>query len=96
MPADVMIDAAGDHVVISGMAVEAPGGIDSPGALWSALSESRELLGPFPRDRGWPIDELLSLSRRDSWAGCATPADSSMAQRHSTRPSSASPIARPW
>lgn len=62
-----MIDAAGDHVVISGMAVEAPGGIDSPGALWSALSESRELLGPFPRDRGWPIDELLSLSRRDSW-----------------------------
>ena len=49
------------------MAVEAPGGIDSPGALWSALSESRELIGPFPRDRGWPIDDLLSVSELDGW-----------------------------
>jgi mycobactin polyketide synthetase MbtC len=56
-----------DPIVISGMAVEAPAGIDSPGALWSALAESRELIGPFPRDRGWPIDDLLSLSRRDGW-----------------------------
>ncbi|OBF81042.1 beta-ketoacyl synthase [Mycobacterium sp. 852002-51163_SCH5372311] len=45
------------------MAVEAPGGIDSPGALWSALAEARELLGPFPRDRGWTVDDLLSASR---------------------------------
>jgi mycobactin polyketide synthetase MbtC len=58
-------DVATDPVVISGMAVEAPGGIDSPGALWTALTESRELLGPFPRDRGWAIDDLLSASRVD-------------------------------
>ncbi len=57
--------AATDPVVISGMAVEAPGGIDSPGALWSALTQSRELLGPFPRDRGWTVDDLLSSSRVD-------------------------------
>ena len=57
-----------DPVVISGMAVEAPGGIDSPGALWSALTESRELLGPFPRDRGWTVDDLLSDARAaDGW-----------------------------
>ena len=56
-----------DPIVIAGMAVEAPGGIDSPNALWSALSESRELLGPFPRDRGWPIDDLLSVSELDGW-----------------------------
>jgi mycobactin polyketide synthetase MbtC len=49
------------------MAVEAPGGIDTPGALWSALSESKELIGPFPRDRGWPIDDLLSVSELDGW-----------------------------
>ena len=58
-------DVATDPVVISGMAVEAPGGIDSPAALWTALTESRELLGPFPRDRGWAIDDLLSASRVD-------------------------------
>ena len=52
-----------DPIVITGMAVEAPGGIDSPGALWSALAESRELIGPFPRDRGWTVDDLLSASR---------------------------------
>ncbi|WP_280377830.1 polyketide synthase [Nocardia wallacei] len=56
-----------DHVVISGMAVEAPGGIDGPGAYWSALADGREMIGPFPRDRGWPIDEMLSLSRLDGW-----------------------------
>jgi mycobactin polyketide synthetase MbtC len=56
-----------DPIVISGMAVEAPGGIDSPRALWSALAESRELIGSFPRDRGWPIDDLLSVSRLDGW-----------------------------
>ncbi len=49
------------------MAVEAPGGIDTPSALWSALAESRELIGPFPRDRGWPIDDLLSVSRLEGW-----------------------------
>jgi mycobactin polyketide synthetase MbtC len=56
-----------DPIVISGIAVEAPGGIDSPSALWSALAESRELISPFPRDRGWPIDDLLSVSELDGW-----------------------------
>lgn len=58
-----------DPIVISGIAVEAPGGVDTPEALWSALTESRELITPFPRDRGWPIDDLLSLSRLDGWGG---------------------------
>lgn len=61
------VTTATDPVVISGLAVEAPGGIDSPTALWSALTEARELITPFPRDRGWPIDELLSLSENDGW-----------------------------
>lgn len=56
-----------DPVVISGMAVEAPGGIDSPAALWAALAEARELIGPFPRDRGWPLDDLFSVSELDGW-----------------------------
>ncbi|PBJ62128.1 polyketide synthase, partial [Mycobacterium avium subsp. hominissuis] len=56
-----------DPVVISGMAVEAPGGIASPAQLWAALTESRELLSALPRDRGWPIDELLSAPQLDGW-----------------------------
>lgn len=57
-----------DHVVIAGLAVEAPGGIEEPRALWDALVESRELIGPFPRDRGWDIDDLLSLDRHEGWS----------------------------
>ncbi|OBA58112.1 beta-ketoacyl synthase [Mycobacterium sp. 1100029.7] len=49
------------------MGVEAPGGIDSPAGLWSALAESRELIGTIPRDRGWPVEDLLSVSRLDGW-----------------------------
>ncbi|WP_280399905.1 polyketide synthase [Nocardia carnea] len=65
-----MIPTAGpdrDHIVISGMALEAPGGIDTPASYWSALTDARELIGPFPRDRGWPIEELLSLGDREGW-----------------------------
>jgi mycobactin polyketide synthetase MbtC len=60
--------SAEDPIVISGLAVEMPGGIDTPSALWSALAEAKELIGPFPRDRGWPIDEMRSLSSLDGWA----------------------------
>lgn len=62
-----MTAVGSDPIVISGMAVEAPGGIASPAQLWAALTESRELLSAFPRDRGWPIDELLSAPQLDGW-----------------------------
>ncbi|MGV9803542.1 beta-ketoacyl [acyl carrier protein] synthase domain-containing protein [Mycobacterium sp. NPDC003449] len=57
-----------DPIVISGMSVEAPGGVSTPAAYWTALSESRELIGPLPRDRGWPVDDMVSLSRNEGWA----------------------------
>jgi mycobactin polyketide synthetase MbtC len=50
-----------DPVVISGMAVEAPGGVDSPAAFWSALAAGRELLGPFPADRQWSTADLVDV-----------------------------------
>lgn len=56
-----------DPVVVAGLAVEAPGGIDTPADLWQALCDQRELLSPFPRDRGWPIDDLLSVSGTEGW-----------------------------
>ncbi|ANB10378.1 hypothetical protein SAM40697_6425 [Streptomyces ambofaciens] len=44
---------ADDPVVIVSMACRFPGGIDSPAALWEALSEGREVLTGLPEDRGW-------------------------------------------
>jgi len=57
-----------DPIVVTGMSVEAPGGIDTPAALWAALAEARELIGPFPRDRGWPLERLFALHRLDGWS----------------------------
>ena len=50
------------------MSVEAPGGVRTPAAYWAALSEARELIGPLPRDRGWPVEDMLSLSRLEGFA----------------------------
>ncbi|MFQ6398384.1 polyketide synthase [Nocardia sp. KC 131] len=60
-----------DHIVISGMAVEAPGGVETLPEFWSALAESRELIGPFPRNREWPIEQLLALHRAEGWSRVA-------------------------
>ncbi|MER7454514.1 polyketide synthase [Nocardia beijingensis] len=56
-----------DYIVIAGMAVEAPGGVDNLDDFWSALADSRELIGPFPRDREWPLREMFALDRTEGW-----------------------------
>ncbi|WNG85777.1 polyketide synthase [Mycobacterium sp. ITM-2016-00317] len=56
-----------DPVVIVGMAVEAPGGVDDTDGYWALLAEQREALTPFPEDRGWPLRALLEGSRRDGF-----------------------------
>jgi mycobactin polyketide synthetase MbtC len=56
-----------DPVVIVGLALEAPGGIDTAEGFWELLSHGREALGPFPTDRGWQIRELLTGSRRNGF-----------------------------
>lgn len=61
-------DAAGiDPVVIVGMGVEAPGGIETAEDYWELLAHGREALGPFPTDRGWAVSELLAGSRRSGF-----------------------------
>src|ERR1700761_5304190 len=59
--------AADDPVVIVGMALEAPGGIDTAEAYWELLVHGREALSPFPTDRGWSVRELLAGSRRNGF-----------------------------
>src|ERR1700761_4455720 len=61
------ITVAADPGGIVGMAVEAPGGIDTAAGYWELLSHGREALGPFPTDRGWRIRELLAGSRRSGF-----------------------------
>ena len=56
-----------DPVVIVGMALEAPGGVDTVDRYWSLLADGREGLSRFPSDRGWSVRELLEGSRRDGF-----------------------------
>ncbi|MDG4667574.1 polyketide synthase [Mycobacterium sp. 236(2023)] len=56
-----------DPVVIVGMAIEAPGGVENTHDYWTLLSEQREALTPFPDDRGWSLRDLLDGSRRDGF-----------------------------
>ncbi|UQX11765.1 beta-ketoacyl [acyl carrier protein] synthase domain-containing protein [Candidatus Mycobacterium methanotrophicum] len=56
-----------DPVVIVGMALEAPGGVDTAESYWELLSQGREGLSPLPTNRGWPIRDLLTGSCRDGF-----------------------------
>ena len=56
-----------EPVVIIGMGVEAPGGIETAERYWELLAHGREALGPFPADRGWHVRELLAGSRRSGF-----------------------------
>ena len=58
---------ADDPVVIVGMAVEAPGDVDSAESYWQLLSSGHEALTAFPEDRGWAVRDLLAGSRRDGF-----------------------------
>ncbi|GFG75365.1 polyketide synthase [Mycobacterium botniense] len=49
------------------MAVEAPGDVETTEGYWELLAQQREGFRPFPTDRGWPIDKLLTGSRREGF-----------------------------
>ncbi|SDD13058.1 type I polyketide synthase [Actinokineospora iranica] len=42
-----------DAIAIVGMACRYPGGIETPEDLWRVVAQERDVLGPFPADRGW-------------------------------------------
>ncbi|MDQ1536118.1 MAG: 3-oxoacyl-[acyl-carrier-protein] synthase, partial [Actinomycetota bacterium] len=47
-----------DPVVIISTACRLPGGISSPEGLWDVLLDGRDVIGPFPDDRGWDLAGL--------------------------------------
>ncbi|MER6831308.1 type I polyketide synthase, partial [Streptosporangium sp. NPDC000563] len=53
------VESAGrEPIAIVGMACRFPGGIASPDDLWRVVSEERDVIGPFPTDRGWDLDGI--------------------------------------
>src|SRR4051812_47808849 len=47
-----------DMLAIVGMSCRYPGGVRSPEDLWQVLLDERDVISPFPDDRGWDLAAL--------------------------------------
>jgi 5-hydroxydodecatetraenal polyketide synthase CpkC len=51
-------DRSHEPIAIVGMGCRLPGGVSSPDELWTLVSQGRDAVTEFPRDRGWDIGGL--------------------------------------
>ncbi|MFT2020388.1 beta-ketoacyl synthase N-terminal-like domain-containing protein, partial [Streptomyces sp. 796.1] len=47
-----------EPIAVIGMACRFPGDVNSPEDLWRLVTEGKDVLTPFPEDRGWDVDDL--------------------------------------
>ncbi|NUS73202.1 MAG: SDR family NAD(P)-dependent oxidoreductase [Corynebacteriales bacterium] len=56
--ATAQVSAVDEPIAIIGMGCRFPGGVTSPEQLWDLITENRDIISPFPTDRGWDIDAV--------------------------------------
>ncbi|GAA1133704.1 hypothetical protein GCM10009577_66820 [Streptomyces javensis] len=47
-----------DPIAIVAMSCRLPGGVRGPEDLWELVADGRDVISPFPTDRGWNVEEL--------------------------------------
>ncbi|MET9850670.1 type I polyketide synthase, partial [Streptomyces ossamyceticus] len=51
-------DRVREPIAVTGMACRFPGQVTSPEDLWRVVADGVDAIGPFPGDRGWPLEAL--------------------------------------
>ncbi|MEU8633539.1 SDR family NAD(P)-dependent oxidoreductase [Amycolatopsis sp. NPDC048633] len=57
-PAEATHPSVDEPIAIVAMSCRFPGGVDTPEQLWELLEAGRDVISPFPGDRGWDLDTL--------------------------------------